>query len=84
MNSKQRRTLQSIFTKPTPASLPWDDIESLFTGLHATMSQGKGSRVRVELNGHDAVFHVPHPKREAEQGRIRAVRDFLEKAGVKP
>ena len=84
MNTKQRRTLESIFRKPTPASLPWDDIESLLRALDATISAGRGSRVRVSLNGHDAVFHVPHPERNANQGRIRAVRQFLEKAGVMP
>jgi len=84
MNTKQRRTLTLIFTKPVPASVPWNDIESLWRALGATISEGRGSRVRVELNGLDAVFHAPHPERNAEQGRIRAVREFLEKAGVTP
>lgn len=50
----------------------------------ASVAQGRGSRVRVSLNGHDAVFHAPHPERVAAQGRIRAAREFLEKAGIQP
>jgi len=84
MNTKQRRTLEAIFTKPVPASLPWEDIVTLFRALGATIAQGRGSRVRIELNGHDATFHTPHPSRVADQGRVRSVREFLEKAGVKP
>ncbi len=82
VNTKQRRTLQLIFTKPVPASVPWADIESLFHALGAVVTQGRGSRVRIALNNHDAVFHTPHPRPIADQGRVRAVREFLEKAGV--
>ncbi|MCA1667774.1 MAG: type II toxin-antitoxin system HicA family toxin [Thermomicrobia bacterium] len=82
MNTKQRRTLEAIFKKPVPASLPWDDIEGLFTALGAEIQQREGSRIVVALNDASAVFHVPHPKRIAAQGRIRDVRRFLDKAGV--
>jgi len=82
VNTKQHRTLASIFTKPVPSSLPWDDIEGLFAALGAEIRQREGSRIVVALNDASAVFHVPHPKRIAAQGRIRDVRKFLEKAGV--
>lgn len=84
MNAKQRRTLRLIFTTPVPATLAGADIESLLRALGATLAQGRGSRVRVELNGHDATFHTPHPSRVADRGRVRSVREFLEKAGVTP
>ena len=84
MNAKQRRTLQLIFTKPVPSSVPWGDIMALFRALDATITQGRGSRIRVELNGHDATFHTPHPRPVADQGRVRAVREFLEKAEMAP
>lgn len=84
VNTKQRRTLESIYSNPVPASLPWSDIESLFRALGATITQGRGSRIRVELNDHDAIFHTPHPQRVADQGRVRSVREFLQKAGVSP
>jgi hypothetical protein len=82
MNTKQRRTLEAIFRRPVPASLPWDDIERLFVALGAEIEQREGSRIVVALNDASAVFHVPHPKRIAAQGRIMDVRKFLERAGV--
>jgi len=82
MNQKQRQTLEAIFKNPILANIIWDDIESLFHALGAVVKEGRGSRVRVELNGVVAVFHRPHPEKEASKGRVRAVRDFLETAGV--
>lgn len=84
MNAKQRKTLDLVFRRPIPAEIPWDDVVALLRACEARIEEGAGSRVNVELNGVRATFHVPHPKRVAEQGRIRAVRRFLENAGVKP
>jgi hypothetical protein len=81
MNTKQRWTLEAIFRKPVPASLPWDDIERLFVALGAEVEQRAGSRIVVALNEASAVFHA-HPKRIAAQGRITDIRKFLERAGV--
>jgi hypothetical protein len=67
MNLKQRRTLERVFAQPVPATLAWDDVESLFWALGATITQGSGSRVRVVLNDASAVFHVPHPQRRVAQ-----------------
>ncbi len=50
----------------------------------AKMSEGRGSRVRVSLEGVDAVFHRPHPRKEINKGAVRSVRRFLMEAGVKP
>ena len=84
MNRKHRATLAKIFARPVPAHLAWRDIEALLRALDAMISEGAGSRVRVELNGVRAVFHRPHPRPEAKKGAVRAVRIFLQNAGVKP
>jgi len=84
VNTKQRKTLELLFANPIPADIAWADIESLFRALGAEIRDGAGSRVRVKLNGVPASFHVPHPRRRAAQGRIRAIRAFLEDAGVRP
>jgi len=84
MNNKQKKTLQLIFTDPVPANLPWADIVKLFKALEASISQGRGSRVRVLLNGQRAVFHEPHPERVTDKGAVKSVRDFLMNAGIKP
>ena len=56
---------------------------SLFKALGASVSQGRGSRVRVSLNGVKAVFHEPHPEKETNKGAVKAVREFLVNAGIK-
>ncbi len=84
MNSKQRRTLEAIFARPTLANIVWTDVENLFRALNANVSQGSGSRIRVELNGIRAIFHEPHPEKETAKGAVEAVRNFLTSAGVTP
>ena len=47
------------------SNIPWSDVEALFVALGAEVTEGHGSRVRVALNGVRAVFHRPHPEKEA-------------------
>lgn len=82
LNNKQKKTLTDIFANPLKSDIPWKNIEILFGALGGEVSQGRGSRVRVSLNGVRAVFHQPHPQREAPKGTIKSVRDFLENAGI--
>lgn len=83
MNKKQRQALQKIFEKPERSDISWNDIERLFIALGAEVTEGKGSRVRVALNDVRAVFHRPHPKREANKGTVKSVQRFLVESGVK-
>ena len=82
--SKQDDTLRAIFQTPTRADIQWRSVESLFRHLGAEIKQGKGSRVRVKLGGVKAVFHRPHPKKEASKGCVESVREFLDSAGYLP
>ena len=82
MNTKHKRILQSIFETPINSSIVWKEIESLFIALGAQITEGRGSRVRVALNGIRAVFHRPHPKKETDKGAIVSVRRLLREAGV--
>lgn len=50
--------------------------------LGAVVSEGRGSRVRIELNGEEAVFHRPHPSPDTDKGALKSVRRFLENAGI--
>lgn len=84
MNKKHHRTLVSIFASPVQSSIIWKDIEALFAALGADIEEGRGSRVRILLNKEEAVFHRPHPRKEADKGAVVSVRRFLENAGVKP
>jgi hypothetical protein len=84
MNKRHRDTLDKIFQTPVPASLAWRDIEALLEALDAKTIEGRGSRVRFELNGVVATFHRPHPEKEAKPYQVRDARRFLEQAGIKP
>ncbi len=84
MNKRHQRTLEVIFETPVPATLEWRQIEALFIALGARIIEGRGSRVRFELNGVIATFHRPHPQKEAKPYQVRDARRFLEQAGIKP
>lgn len=73
----------AIFPLPVRSDIKWHDIENLFKALGAKVSQGRGSRVRVLLNGVRAVFHELHPEKETDKGAVKAVREFLKNAGIK-
>lgn len=79
---KHRRTYEAVFSKPTRANIAWADIESLFAALGGKVKEGRGSRVRVQLNEVVAVFHRPHPNPEANKATVESVRKFLEQASV--
>jgi HicA toxin of bacterial toxin-antitoxin, len=84
MNNKHKKTLKVIFRDPISTDIPWSDVIKLFEALGADITQGKGSRVRVQLNGQRAVFHEPHPERVTDKGAVKSVRDFLLNADITP
>ncbi len=83
MNKKHQKVFKQIFDDPVSSKVKWDDIEKFFTRLGAEISQGRGSRVRIVLNGVKAVFHRPHPQKETDKGALKSVRRFLKNAGIK-
>ena len=84
MKAKHNKVLNSIFETPVNSSIIWKDIELLLVALGGELSEGRGSRVRVAINGVRAVFHRPHPKKEADKGAVVSVRRLLKEAGVEP
>ena len=84
MMKRHQKTLDRIFQTPARAGIRWSDIESLLGALGAEISEGRGSRVRIELNGVMAVFHRPHPQKETDRGAVASMRKFLELARVTP
>jgi hypothetical protein len=83
MNKKQTKTLEAIFEDPVRATIEWRDVESLLISLGAEVTEARGSRVKVALNGVRSVFHRPHPEKEVTKGAVRALRDYLIEAGVR-
>ncbi|HEV2855566.1 MAG TPA: type II toxin-antitoxin system HicA family toxin [Thermoanaerobaculia bacterium] len=84
LSARHRRTLEHIYENPVRPDVVWSDIERLLVALGAELTEGRGSRVRIALNGIRAVFHRPHPRRETDRGALRSVRRFLSEAGVQP
>ena len=84
MNHKQRKILDAIFEDPARANLEWADIEKLLIALGAEITEGRGSRMRVALNRERAIFHRPHPRKEAGKLMVLSVRLFLQNAGIEP
>lgn len=79
-----RRTLESIFAHPPSANIAWRDIEALFVGLGAAVSEREGSRVAVFLFNEVRVFQRPHPSPKTDKGAVSSVRRWFEQHGVKP
>jgi hypothetical protein len=82
MNKKNQRTLERILERPDRSDIPWRDIEKLIIALGGEISEGRGSRVRIYLQGVRAVFHRPHPERITDKGAVSAMRRFLMEAEV--
>ena len=84
MNTRHQKTLERIIVRPERSDIPWKDIEGLVVALGGDISEGRGSRVRIHLNGVRAVFHRPHPKRVTDKGAVSSMRRFLKEAEVIP
>lgn len=84
MRKKHSDTLKAVFHIPVLSNVKWSDIESLLINLGASITEGRGSRVKIHLNDRVAVFHRPHPQKETDKGALISMRRFLEEAGVKP
>ena len=82
MNRTQKGTLVKIFHKPERADIEWKKIESLLRALGAEITEGRGSRVRIHLNGIRGVFHRPHPEKITDKGAVKSVRRFLAEGGI--
>ena len=82
--AKHEKVLSDVFHEPTKANIAWSDIEALVKHYGGEVSEGSGSRVRFCLNGIRAVFHRPHPGKEAGKRTVESAREFLFNAGIMP
>ncbi len=84
MNSKQRKTLEAIFSKPTLPTIMFSDVERLLIACGAVLTEREGSRIKFSADAQEWHAHRPHPGKEAKKYQIEGVREFLERIGVKP
>lgn len=84
MNTKHRKTLSAIFTRPTLSSVVFADVESLIVSLGGKMIEREGSRVKFELRGEQWRCHRPHPGKELKRYQVEEARELLERVGITP
>lgn len=84
MNSKQKKTLVTVFKDPISGTIEWATIENLLVAAGANVIERNGSRVKFEKDGIIASFHPPHPDKEAKRYQVRDAREFLTQIGVEP
>lgn len=84
MNNRHRKTLVAVFAEPTSKTLEWDRVEALLKAAGCEVVEGNGSRVRFVHGSHVAMFHRPHPRKEAKAYQVEQARAFLILIGVTP
>ena len=84
MNTKHRKTLRAVFTKPTSPSIVFSDIEALLVALGGQVHEREGSRVKISIKGEQWRCHRPHTGKEAKRYQVEEIRELLERIGEQP
>lgn len=84
MNTRHRKTLRTIFAKPTSATIVFADIEALLVALGGEVHEREGSRVKIIIANEQWRCHRPHPGKEAKRYQVEEIRELLERIGVRP
>jgi hypothetical protein len=84
VNSRQRKTLERVRTDPVNGNIEWARIESMLKAAGCRVIEGAGSSVTFEFAGRRMTLHPPHPGKEALRYRVLAVREFIDRMGIKP
>ncbi|MEM1096261.1 MAG: type II toxin-antitoxin system HicA family toxin [Bacteroidota bacterium] len=82
LNTKQRRTLESIFHNPVLPTIRYSEVERLLVSLGCELREGRGSRVRFKLGKERLNLHKPHPAPTLKPYQIRNIRKFLHQIGL--
>ena len=84
MNGTHRKTLEKVLSNPINGNIDWSQIESMLKAADCRTVEGPGSSVTFEYSGRKMTLHRPHPGKEALRYRVLAVREFIERMGIKP
>ena len=82
MSHKHASLLRSIYQDPPSANIHWREIESLLHHLGADIEPSHGARFRVLLNRQEVFLHHPHNSNTCSKNDIKALREFLARAGA--
>jgi hypothetical protein len=84
VNGTHRKTLERVLTDPVNGNIEWSRIEAMLKGAGCHVVEGAGSAVSFEFGGCRVTLHRPYPGKEALRYRVLAVREFIERMGLKP
>lgn len=84
MRKKHRQTLRRVFERPTPAGIPWSDLEAMLVSCGIEASERSGSRVLLKKDADRIVIHRPHPEPVVGRATVRDIREFLNAVGIEP
>lgn len=71
-------------TDPVNGNIEWSRIESMLKAAGCRKIEGAGSSVIFERGGRKLTLHRPHPNKAALRYRVLAVREFIERTGIRP
>jgi len=83
MSHKHDQLLRALFHDPVSGNIHWREVESLLRHLGARVEPAHGARFKVVLNGAETLLHHPHHSSVLGRERIKAVRDLLNRAGIR-
>jgi hypothetical protein len=84
VNGTRRKPLEKVRCNPINGNIDWSRIESMLKAAGCRTVEGPGSSVTFEYGGRKMTLHRPHPGKEALRYRVLAVREFIERMGIKP
>ncbi len=82
MNHHHRKILHALFAHPLNPNIHFKDLDGIFSELGASTGHSGNGRLKVELNGHTAAFHIS--QHEIPKEEVIQIRKFLETCGVDP
>ena len=84
LRKKHRQIFDKLYSRPTPSSLKFRDVDAMLYALGVTRSESAGSRVTFELDGQVIVIHAPHPSPQMKKSSVDSLRKFLTDLGYVP
>ena len=84
VNGTHRRTLERVLTDPVNGNIERARIESMLEAAGCRVVEGAGSSITIEFSGRKMTLHRPQPGQKALRCRVLAVREFIERMGIKP
>jgi hypothetical protein len=74
----------SVLTDPVNGNIERALIESMLKAAGRRVVEGAGSSVTFEFSGRKMTLHRPQPGKATLRYRVLAVREFIERMGIKP